>query len=64
MNIQDIFEGFQEALIDLHTRDVRLIPEVVYLVEDMSLSKSLWRGLTAEVLGKVLGSSVVEANNP
>ena len=46
MGIQYLEEGFHEALRELQTREVGLIPEGVNVGENMSLRRLLRRGST------------------
>ena len=62
MNIHDMYEGSQEDLSEVQGRELVLIPEGVYMGEDMSLRRSLRKKSMVKVLNKGLVSSVVETN--
>ena len=63
MGIQYLEEGFHEELRELQAREVGLIPDGVYVGDNMSLMRLLRRGFTTEFLNRYLETAVIDAKN-
>ena len=61
--VQGFYELSHEVMKGLQARGEVLIPEGVYIGDDMILWRSLRRGSTTENMNRGLDTSVIEANN-
>ena len=62
LSIQDLYEGFQERLIELQVGGEGLIPDRLDIGKDMGFQRSLRRRSTIEVLNRLMDTFAIKSN--